>query len=515
MIPIREAGEAIRLFDTLKSLSIPRQLILVGAILGVVFAMTFLVRGVTQSPMALLYSGLDASHAGEIVEELDQRGVEYEIRGAAIFIPERDRDAVRIALAKDGLPRQAVQGYELLDDVNGFSVTSEMYNATYWRAKEGELTRTILAIPGVSSARVHIGASLRSGFSRSQASPTASVTVATSTTMNKSQAEAIQYLVALAVPGLRPEEVAVIDAAAGVVAGPGVGEAEAPAMVAETQSGALEQKILRLLDARVGPGNARVSVSVDVSRERQRVSAVTYDPDSRVIRNRTTTDTSETSQGGVSAGLTVASNLPQEGGGEGGDTSSTENSTESVSYEVNETRTETETLPGQIERISVAVLLNDQALGIDLAANAGAAEQIAEEFQQLVASAAGLDLARGDSLTVELMPFLTPALEELTAAPGLFEQLMQRYFWSALQAGLLGVVVIILGVGVVRPLLRPGQGGEAGAIGESAALLGQDGAAQKQDPFNYLQDYARERQDETVALLQEWLDEDGKVVTNE
>ncbi len=503
------------MLDTLKSLSLPRQLTLAAALMGVIFAMTFMVRGVTQSPMALLYSGLDASHAGEIVEELNQRGVEYEIRGAAIFIPERDRDAVRFALAKDGLPRQAVQGYELLDDVNGFSVTSEMYNATYWRAKEGELTRTILAIPGVSSARVHIGASLRSGFSRAQSSPTASVTVATSSTMSKSQAEAIQYLVALAVPGLSPEEVAVIDAAAGVIAGPGLGDVEAPAVIAETQSGALEQKILRLLDARVGPGNARVSVSVDVSRERQRVSAVTFDPESRVIRNRTTTDTSETSTGGGTAGLTVASNLPQDAQGAGGDTSSTENSTESVSYEVNETRTETERLPGEIERISVAVLLNDQALGIDPAADAGAVAQIADEFQQLVASAAGLDLSRGDSLTVELMPFQTPALEELTDAPGLFEQLMQRYFWSALQAGLLGLVVIILGVGVVRPLLRPSQGGDAGAVGERTALLAQEGGTQKQDPFNYLQDYARERQDETVALLQEWLDEDGKVLTNE
>lgn len=499
--------------ETLKSLSLSRQLILAGAFLGVVFAMTFMVRGVTQSPMALLYSGLDPVHAGEIIEELEQRGVSYDIRGEAIFIPERDRDAVRFALAKDGLPRQAVQGYELLDNVNGFSVTSEMYNATYWRAKEGELTRTILAIPGISSARVHIGAPLRSGFARSSAAPTASVTVSAVTDMSRSQAEAIQYLVALAVPGLNPDEVAVIDPAAGVVAGPGGGQAEAPAMVAETQSGMLEQKIMRLLDARVGAGNARVSVSVDVNRERQRVSAVTYDPESRVIRNRTTNDSSETSTGGGTAGLTVASNLPQANEGGAGDTSTTQNSSESVSYELNETRTEIETLPGEIERISVAVLLNQDVLGIDASA-AAELQQVADEFEQLVASAAGLNLERGDSLTVELMPFQTPVLEDMTPAPGLMSQLMDRYFWSGLQAVLLGVVVIILGLGVVRPLLNPAEPAES-AVGESMALLGQTDGAEKQDPFNYLQDYARERQDETAALLQEWLEEDGRAVINE
>ena len=119
------------------------------------------------------HSGLEPQYAGEIIEELDQSGIRYEIQGGAIFIPEGKRDQVRFALAKEGLPRQSVQGYELLDEVNGFSVTSEMYNASYWRAKEGELTRTILAIPGITSARVHIGASLRSGFSRSQPAQTA------------------------------------------------------------------------------------------------------------------------------------------------------------------------------------------------------------------------------------------------------------------------------------------------------------------------------------------------------
>lgn len=511
------ANAFMKFLDTLKALPPSRQLILAAAVAGIIAAMTFLVQGATRDPMTLLYSGLEPTHAGEIIKELEQSGTPYEIKGEAIFVPQGKRDAIRFTLAQQGLPRPSVQGYELLDEVNGFSVTSEMYNAAYWRAKEGELTRTILAIPGVTSARVHIGANLRSGFSRSQPHQTASVTLTTARDMTSGQAEAIQYMVALAVAGLNAEDVAVIDPVKGILAGPKANKTEEPAVAAATQASLLEQKILSLLEPRVGMGNARVSATVDVSRQRQRTSAVTFDPNSRVIRNRTTNDTSGSSAG-AGGGMTVASNLPQDNAGGGGSTSTNKNSAETVSYEINETRTEVETLPGEIQRISIAVLLNEQALGIDPAAADAATrqQQMAADFEKLVASAAGLDMARGDTISIELMPFQAVPADDLVQAPGLAEQLMERYFWSGLQALLLGLVVIVLGVGVVRPMLvqKPkdaltpeGADAGTGAVG-GGAVASSAAADVEADPFAYLKDYASERQEETAALLQQWLTED-------
>ena len=509
----------MKFIETLRALPVSRQIMLAAAVFGVVFAMYFMARGAMQEPMSLLYSGVEPAHAGEIINELEQSGIRYEIKGESIFIPQSKRDSVRFSLATQGLPRQSVQGYELLEDINGFSVTSEMYNATYWRAKEGELTRTILGIPGITSARVHIGAPLRSGFSRSQPAQTASVTLTSANPLSAGQAEAIQFLVALAVSGLAPEEVAVIDPVAGILAGPGIDKLEQPGIVAQSQASMLEQKIMNLLDARMGQGNARVSVSIDVNRDRQRTSAVTFDPRSRVIRNRTVSDNSQTNRGST-AGLTVASNLPQGEGASAGTPSQnqTSNSTETVTYEMNATRTEIETMPGQIQRISIAVLLNEQALGIDLQAD-GAATQIqrvVQDFEQLIISGAGLDTERGDTLTVELMPFQALPAQDLIAAPGMFEQLMERYFWSGLQVLLLGLVVIVLGLGVVRPLLSPKPREAEAAGGDTPMLPGVAGAAEAPtDPFAYLRDYAGERQDETAALLQDWLNEDRNVAVNE
>ena len=47
------------------------------ATLGVVLAMTFLVRGAIQQPMTLLYSGLEPASTGEIIDELEphRRGI--------------------------------------------------------------------------------------------------------------------------------------------------------------------------------------------------------------------------------------------------------------------------------------------------------------------------------------------------------------------------------------------------------------------------------------------------------
>jgi flagellar M-ring protein FliF len=497
----------------LRALPVSRQIMLAVAVLGVVGIMSVMVQGAMKQPMSLLYSGLDASVTGEIIDELDKRGTRYEIKGDAILVPQNDRDSVRFALARDGLPKQSVQGYELLDNVNGFSVTSEMYNAAYWRAKEGELTRTILAVPGIQSARVHIGASLRSGFARSDPAQTASVTLSSAHDLTSSQAQGIQYLVALAVSGLSPDEVAVIDLNKGILAGPGVASAEQSGVQADSQESQLEQKILRLLEARVGPGNARVSVSVDVNHERQRTSAVTYDPDSRVVRTRTTGDVAETS-GGTSGALTVSSNLPQGNAPAGSQSNSTvKNSSESVSYEINETRTETERLPGQVERISVAVLVNDQVLGLDPAAADATTinDQMVADFRQLVTSAVGLNPGRGDNLTVEFMPFQAAPVEELTTGPSMMDQLMERYLWSGIQILVLGLVVIVLALGVIRPMLKQPKTNALSFDDQEPGSLDAIAA----DPFVSLKDYATERQDDAAAILQEWLNEDRKVAVNE
>ena len=198
-------------------------------------------------------------------------------------------------------------------------------------------------------------------------------------------------------------------------------------------------------------------------------------------------------------------------------------STETVNYELNEVRTQTEMMPGKIERVSIAVLLNQEALGIDLAGTDAATqlEQVRQNFEALIRDAAGLDAERGDAITVELMPFQALPEVEMTAAPSMIARMIEQHMWSAIQAAFLGIIVLALGFGVMRPVFTQGpanrdataEGGDAQAGGDGSVEADLFGTAS--DPIDYLKDYTRDNQEQTAALLQDWLKEDRKIAANE
>ena len=207
-------------FETLKTYVKTYRSWVAGGASVLVFALILLLaRGVGSADMALLYSGLDDQTAGEVIAALETQGATYEVRGASIFVTATERDVLRLQLAGEGLPRATTQGYELLDSLSGFGTTAQMFDAAYWRAKEGELARTILASPNIRAARVHISSSNGRPFGRST-DVSAAVTVTTNgMTPAAKQVQSLQFLVAAAVAGLSPDDVAIIDSSGGLLSG--------------------------------------------------------------------------------------------------------------------------------------------------------------------------------------------------------------------------------------------------------------------------------------------------------
>ncbi len=111
------------------NLSPGRQLVVVVATFAVFLAVFLMTRGVGERNMALLFGGVDGTAAAEILTSLEQQGVPHEVRGNAIFVATEQRDALRLSLAGQGLPAAGGQGYELLDNLSGFSTTSQMFDA--------------------------------------------------------------------------------------------------------------------------------------------------------------------------------------------------------------------------------------------------------------------------------------------------------------------------------------------------------------------------------------------------
>ncbi|MEM9783550.1 MAG: flagellar basal-body MS-ring/collar protein FliF [Pseudomonadota bacterium] len=437
------------------ALDLRRRLALVAAGVAALAAIIAIASMSTRGQTALLYAGLDPAAAGEVISALEARGIAYEVQGTAIHVDPAVRDRVRLALAAEGLPPQGQQGYELLDGLSGFSATADMFDAAYWRAREGELARTLIAAPRIRTARVHLAVAPRLRFARDTADPTASVTVTTAGgALTTAEAASVRYLVALAVPNLAPEAVAVIDSRAGLVLGPKSDPSAAMADAAAAREARLKAELEDLISARVGAGSARVSVALTLDRTAETLSERRFDPASRVVISDDTEERDEQSQGGDDA-VTVASNLPEGEGAAGAQRRSERRESRSrANYDYDETRREQVRRPGGIQRLSVAVLVD----GIRETATDGSVQwqpRPAEELtalKSLVEAAVGFDAARGDTVVVETLAF-QPPVEMVDTGPGLAETLIERHAMTLLQLGVLAGVVLVLVFTVLRPLV--------------------------------------------------------------
>lgn len=506
-------------------------------------ATLFIIGSIASKPtMALLYAGLGGAESGEVISALETRGVAYQVRGDSIFVEAPKRDELRMALASEGLPATGAAGYELLDSLSGFGTTSQMFDAAYWRAKEGELARTIAASPAIRSARVHIAHPTNQPF-RKDLKPTASVTVTAALGgLSAAQAKALRYLVASAVTGMTPEDVSVIDSARGLI--PFDGDPAMQLGGADRAAG-LKKNVERLLEARVGPGNAVVELALETVNEREAITERHFDPEGRVAISTDTTETSRSSDATQPGAVTVASNLPENGAGDSGKSQSQSNETrERTNFEVSETRRELLRTPGAIKRLSVAVLVD----GVTTVAADGAttwaprSEAELADLKELVASAVGFSESRGDVITLRSMQFEPLPEAGAVAGAGMLGGLSLD-LTQIIQVAVLAVVALILGLFVARPLLlqkaQPQQGELPPPEPASAALTGEIAEGDlpdmnmqvvsdfdmedlpmatnvdfdldpPADPVERLKRLIEARQAETVEILRSWMDEPGE-----
>ncbi|MEL6125663.1 MAG: flagellar basal-body MS-ring/collar protein FliF [Pseudomonadota bacterium] len=497
-----------------------RKLLVVLSLVAVIVCTGWIVRLALAPSMSLLYAGLEGGAASEVINALEAQGTPYEVRGTSIYVPRAARDQARLALAAEGLPSGGAAGYELLDSLSGFGTTSQMFDAAYWRAKEGELARTIAASPNVRSARVHIARGNSGPFERDRGT-TASVTVSMGTgTLSRKRAEAIRFLVASAVIGLSAEDVSVLDDAAGVVLAPGASEG-ADASQQSDREARLRASIERLLAARVGPGRALVEVMIDADPNSETVTERVLDPESRVAIHSDIEESSETESGTGPGNVTVASNLPDGDAAAAGSESNRQNAVtrERINYEVSEIMRESVRHAGEIRRITVAVLVD----GITSVAADGTSswqprpDAELTAMRNLVESAIGFDAARGDLVTIESLEFTaSPDAGTAAASPGFLDTLDVG---TIIQIALLGLVTLALGMFVIKPILTPRmEEVEDAAEGEILEATEQIAAAiennpearaiqyDRNDTVVHLRDTVRTQETESAAILRSWID---------
>lgn len=220
----------------------------------------------------LMFGGLKETDAAEIVEALDEWKVPHTIvdGGAGIAVPEEVMYETRMRLVSAGIPRGGNVGFELFDD-SDFGVTEFAQRVNYQRALQGEIERTIAALPAVESARVHLTIRRPGLFVGEQEASKASVAVAlrAGETLSRQQLRGIRSLVAAAVEGLSMQQVTVLDSSGALLAGSAGSAANGQGMEAQDDSESqvelrIQSRISELLGQVLEDGEYRVSVDVEL-----------------------------------------------------------------------------------------------------------------------------------------------------------------------------------------------------------------------------------------------------------
>jgi flagellar M-ring protein FliF len=467
----------------------PARLIAMGAVaLGMLGMLALMaLRGGTEQ-MTLLYGDLDLRDSAQVVDQLSRQHIPYRIagQGSQILVPADQVPDARLLLAKEGLPSGGSIGYEIFDRGDGLAANEFQQSINQTRALEGELIRTIRIIQGVRGVRVHLVLARREPFARQQQEAQASVllTMAGAARLDREGVQAILNLVAAAVPGLRPQNIAIVDSRGDLLARAGqpVEQAAAALTTEEVRRGSelrLARAVEEMLERSLGAGHVRAEASVRMSFERLNQTEEHYDPDGQVTRSTQTVNTnSKTTE--PSTTVTVQNNLPNADAGKEGAGSQEAPQEETTNYEISRTvRTLIREQP-QIDRISLAVLVD----GTDSVGGDGkhvwqprSADEL-DRINVLVKSAIGYDEKRGDHVEVVSMRFAGDPVPPEPESRGMFDfQLEKADLLHLAQTGLFGFIGVLALLLVLRPMvLRLTTLGTSAAALASGGLLAGPGA---------------------------------------
>ena len=445
-----------------------RQLaLLVGLALSISIGVTaaFWVR---EPSYSLLYSNISDREAGEIVEILGASEIPHELdrkSGAILVAGDRLHEA-RLMLASQGLPRGAGFGLEIIEGDTGFSTSQFMENARYHHALETELARTISNLRPVQHARVHLAIPKSTVFLRQKKKPSASVLVFLypGRTLEQTQVASILHLVASSISDLDSGEVTVIDQQGRLLSTPDDASELAMTVRQFDYVRRLEDtyvdRIINLLTPMLGPNRVRATVSAELDFTLREETREDFDPESTVVRSEQVSE--DRSVGGAANGGIpgALSNQPPPAGqqaaagtAEGEAPPVNESSRRTRNFELDRTLSKTRQPTGTIQRLSVAVLVDDRRITQEdgTVTTEPLSTTELDELTRLVREAVGFSDARGDSVSVSNVSFFeepeAPPPEEpgFLSRPGIWDAAKQ-----ILGAGLLIALVLV----IIRPIVK-------------------------------------------------------------
>ena len=422
-----------------KDFSAGQKAVVIAVIIALVGGAVLFSRWTSTPTYAPMFSNLSGADASAMVEKLKAEGVPYELadNGSTILVPQDQVYDERLAMSGAGLPADSDSGYALLTEGN--ITTSEfVQQKTYQKVLSQELAKTVEAIDGVDSAVVNLAIPAKDVFLNEQDPTTASVLVKLKpgAELSSAQVTSVVNLVSGGVEGMDTENVSVVDDKGNTLSSDGSGSTAQQEKTGDyntSSSSALQATLERVY----GKGNVTATVNATLNFDDTTTTSKQYTQPQPAVDPLASTKTTETYEGtGTAAATGVLGpdniQVPADADGTGGYAKESETRNNSV----NQTETTTVAAPGKVQRQSVAVVIDAKA--------AGAAD--VNEITQIVTQAAGIDAARGDTVSVVKTAFddtaATEAAEALAEAEKAEEQ--STLIGYAKTAGLALLVLVML-----------------------------------------------------------------------
>jgi flagellar M-ring protein FliF len=462
--------------DFFKSLDMTRRIGMIGVAGLVVALMAGIIIFASKTDYKVLYTDLTKDDSAVIARMLEEGKISYQVKddGKTIQVPEDMVEIWRLEIAKKGVNFTGTVGYEVFDK-QSFGTTSFVQKINKQRALEGELVKTIMHIKGVTRARIHLSIPETSPFVSERKAPTGSVVldVERGVVMTNDEVKGIQSLVSSSVDGMRSHNVVVIDSR-----GKKLSENDGDQMSTETANrialetrlnSQYEKKVEEILSRVIGEGKVIAKVALKMDFTEKYETQTTYDGEnsatvSEVRNEQKMVGVRPSPQGIPGARSNLPGETPQPGIPE--TRNDVDKSLVTRNMAVPTTITKSKKPTAEISNMSVAVMVDGKKVpvlakdgtpmvnddGVTITKYQAWSEDELQNFQQIVASSLGINVARGDRLVIKNMEFAKEDLAEMEAIMRAREN--RELMKNITKYLMIGAIISLFFFMVVRPFIQ-------------------------------------------------------------
>ncbi len=424
---------------------------------------------VSKPDYVTVFSGLSGSDPGDTRDALVAAGIDAQLDGNAVTVPADQVSEAQAKAAQAGLPKGESSGGDVLASM-GVTTTQLQQRAALQASLEQKIGSTLELLDGVQTASVQLAVPEKTVFEDQKQSTTAAVVVDTGThEATTDEVNAMVSLVSRSVPDLKPADVTITDATGKLLTDDGTGAGGKRDELTTGYEQKMQSKIQSILDTTLGTGKAIATVNATLDMDATNRASTTY-TNSGALPNSQTEASEEYSGAGAGVGGALGANgvFGVDGtsttGGTTGDGSTYVKKSSTTDNANNVVVDNTVVAPGDVERQSVAVIVDQKAM------DAFGGQQ---NLQTFLTTAVGFDQNRGDVVSVTPATLSTTAADAAAAAlkAAAAEQKSEEQFALIKQGAIaLGVLLLALVLFVAwRRAVKKGKR-EAVDIGELERL---------------------------------------------